>query len=75
MFLSEANRGLVYRIKEIKADNKIKKRLQVLGLTNEAKIEVINRNINGSLIFKIRGTKVAVSKKISSLIEVEEDHL
>ena len=64
MLLSDAKKNLYYKIHEIKADNNLKKRLQVLGLTNGAKIEILNKNINGSLIFRVRGTKIAISKKI-----------
>lgn len=72
MFLSEGQVGRVYIAEGIILDTKLKRRLQVLGLTKNTKVEILNKNLNGSLIFKVRGTRFAISKKISSSIKVEE---
>ena len=70
MFLSEGEIGNIYIIINIELDMKIKRRLEIIGLTNRTKVEILNKNMNGSLIIKIRGTRFAISKRISKGIEV-----
>ena len=70
MSLCEGKIGETYRILDIKIDDKMKHRLEVMGLTNNTQIEILNRNVNGSLILKVRGTRFAISKKIAKGIEV-----
>lgn len=72
MFLSDGKIGSIYEAQNIVTDNKIKRRLEVLGLTKGTKIQILNKNINGSLIFKVRGTRFAISKNISSAIRVKK---
>lgn len=73
MFLSDGQVGKKYIIKSIFLEDKIKRRLQVLGLIKNTKIEILNKNFNNSLIFRVRGTRLAISKKIASAIRVEEE--
>ena len=70
MVLYEGKMGETYKIIDIKIDDKIKRRLEVMGLTNGTQIEISNKNMNGSLILKFRGTRVAISNKIAKGIEV-----
>ena len=42
----------------------------MLGLTKGTNIEVLNNKKSGSLIFKVRGTRFAIGKKIANGIEV-----
>lgn len=72
MFLSDGQVGKKYIAEGLMLDNKLKRRLQVLGLTKNTKVEILNKNFNGSLIFKVRGTRFAISKKISSSIKIKE---
>lgn len=70
MILSEGKIGEKYMIFNIKLDEKIKRRLEVLGLINYTQVEILNKNITGSLILKVRGSRFAISKEISKGIEV-----
>ena len=70
MVLYEGKIGEVYRIIDTNINDKIKRRLEVMGLTNGTQIEILNKNMNSSLILKVRGTRFAISKKIAKGIEV-----
>ena len=59
-----------YIIEEIKTDNVTKTRLQVLGVIKGTKIEILNKRINGSIIIKVRGTRLGIDKEISNSIYV-----
>lgn len=59
-----------YIIEEIKTDNITKIRLQVLGVIKGTKIEILNKRINGSIIIKVRGTRLGIDKEISNSIYV-----
>ena len=39
----------------------------------DLKIEILNRKKNGSLIFKVRGTRLAIGKNISKNIYLKEN--
>ena len=73
MFLKEGKKNKIYKVKNFVLEDKLKKRLQVLGLTKGTRIEVLNKSFNGAMIFKVRGTRLAVSKKIVDCILVEEE--
>lgn len=73
MRLLNAKVGDIYKVKSIKLELDVKRRLQMLGLTMGTGIEVLNRKRNGSIIFKVRGTRFAVGKKIANGIIVEGD--
>jgi len=71
MYLSGGQVGRKYKVKHIILGNKIKYRLQILGMTRNTYILVLNKNYNGSLILKLRGTRFAISKDIANAIIVE----
>jgi ferrous iron transport protein A len=71
MLLYEGKIGNKYKIVNIEIDNKIKRRLEVIGLTNKTQIEILNKNMNGSIILKVRGTRFAISKEIAKGVEVQ----
>ena len=61
-----------YEIKGLYVEEGITRRLQALGLNDGTIITVLNRKKNGALIIRVRGTRLAIGKHISSGIEVEE---
>lgn len=71
MLLYEGKIGNKYKVVNIDIDDKIKRRLEVVGLTNKTQIEVLNKNMNGSIILKVRGTRFAISKEIAKGVEVQ----
>lgn len=72
--LSEGTTKESYIIEEIKTDNITKTRLQVLGVIKGTKIEILNKRINGSIIIKVRGTRLGIDKEISNSIYVKILH-
>ena len=71
MYLSDGQVRRKYKVKHIILENKIKYRLQILGMTKNTYLQVLNKNFNGSLILKLRGTRFAISKEIANAIIVE----
>lgn len=59
-----------YIVKNIDVEENVQRRLQALGLISGTKIKVLNNKKNGSVIFKVRGTRLAVGKKIAEGIFV-----
>ena len=68
MYLSQGKIGKMYKIKNIFLERKIKNRLWVLGMTKETNVKILNKNFNGALILKVRGTRFAICKDISNSI-------
>ena len=63
--------GKEYLVKDINVDENIHRRLQALGLTGGTKIKILNNKKSGSIIFKVRGTRLAIGKKIAEGISVK----
>ncbi len=72
MTLSEGIPGKEYEVISVDVNEKVGRRLEALGLIHGTKTEVLNRKRNGTLIFKARGTRLAVGKEISRGIRVKE---
>ena len=69
--LCEAEIGGQYRILKMEVPEDTGRRLRALGMTQETSVNVLNRKKNGCLIFKVRGTRLAVGRDIARAIEVE----
>ena len=48
------------------------RRLQALGLNDGTVVTVLNRKKGGALIIRVRGTRLALGRRICQGIEVEE---
>lgn len=68
MTLLEGQINQVYSIEELLTDGNTGRRLQSLGLIHGTGIKVINKKRNGAVIFKARGTRLAVGRDIASMI-------
>lgn len=73
MTLLEGKIGQEYQVGDICLEDKIKRRLQMLGMTKGTSICVLNNKKSGSVILKVRGTRFAVGKKIAEGIAIGED--
>ncbi|PHV69298.1 ferrous iron transport protein A [Sporanaerobium hydrogeniformans] len=75
MTLLEGVRGKCYSVQDIELEEQLKRRLQMLGLTQGTQIEVLNCKKGGSVIFKVRGTRFAIGKTTAKgiLIGGEKD--
>ena len=72
MTLREGTIGNKYQVKEIQLEDKVKRRLQMLGMTRGTGVQVLNNKKSGSIIMKVRGTRFAIGKRIAEGILVEE---
>ncbi len=61
-----------YTVHNIQLAKEAEIRLKALGLTDGTKIEVLNNKRGGSVIFNVRGTRLAVGRKIAEAIHIEE---
>ena len=72
MTLVDAVPGSEYIVESMEVNEKVGRRLEALGLIHGTKLEVLNRKKNGTMIFKVRGTRLAIGKEISAGILVKE---
>ena len=56
----------------MQVDEKITRRLEALGVNEMTPVTLLNKKGSGSVIFKVRGTRLAVGQRISDGIEVKE---
>lgn len=72
MKLSDGKKGCAYTVHQIDLPITVKRRLQMLGMTDGTKIIILNRKKNGPMIINIRGTRFALGKGFCSGITIEE---
>lgn len=73
MNLKEGKNNHTYRVLNIDTPLSLERRLEALGLTEGARIIILNNDKKGSLTVKFRGTRFALGRQIASHIEVKED--
>ena len=69
MKLNEGIIGHTYRVEGVAVNETITRRLEALGVNS---MTLLNKKGSGSVIFKVRGTRLAVGKRISDGIEISE---
>ena len=72
MTLNNAKVGTSYTVENIDLKINIKRHLEAIGMILNTTIEVLNKKRNGAVIFKVRGTRLAVGKNISQNITIKE---
>lgn len=72
MTLDLATVGAKYEVEDLNLQGVTGRRLEALGLTQGTKIELMNQKRNGAVIFKVRGTRLAVGRQIANAIVVKE---
>ena len=72
MKLNEGIIGRTYRVESVAVNETITRRLEALGVNNITPVTLLNKKGSGSVIFKVRGTRLAVGKRISDGIEISE---
>lgn len=70
MTLDKGEIGSTYTIEELLLPPKMERRLESLGMTQGTLVDVLNNKNSGRLIIKVRGTRLAIGKGISSRIKV-----
>lgn len=73
MTLLEGTVGRRYGVENMQLPHATELRLQSLGLTDGTKVEILNKKKHGCVMFKVRGTRLAVGKEIAESIEIKED--
>lgn len=58
--------GETYWVQELHLDPAVERRLEILGMTEDATLSVLNKKGDGSMILKIRGTRFAMGKEIAA---------
>lgn len=72
MKLNEGTIGSTYVVRNVVVDDTITRRLEALGVNEMTPVTVLNKKGSGSVIIKVRGTRLAVGHRISDGIEIEE---
>jgi ferrous iron transport protein A len=72
MTLEDGIIGKEYIVHKSTINQPEKRRLEALGLIEGTRIQKTNENRDGSIIFKVRGTRLAVGKQIAQEIFVKE---
>lgn len=72
MKLNEGIISRTYRVESVAVNETITRRLEALGVNNMTPVTLLNKKGSGSVIFKVRGTRLAVGKRISDGIEISE---
>lgn len=72
MNVSQAQKGRTYLVKKVNLEGNIERRLEMLGMTDQVKLMVLNKKNQGAAIIKVRGTRFAIGKEIADAIEIEE---
>ncbi|MBO4775340.1 MAG: FeoA domain-containing protein [Lachnospiraceae bacterium] len=72
IILWDAELNKEYTVENILLENTVSRRLEALGINEGTPITVLTRKRSGALIAKIRGTRLALGKYITSNIEVKE---
>lgn len=72
MNVSQAQKGRTYLVKKVNLEGNIEHRLEMLGMTDQVKLMVLNKKNQGAVIIKVRGTRFAIGKEIADAIEIEE---
>ena len=72
MNVSQAQKGRTYLVKKVNLEGNIERRLEMLGMTDQVKLMVLNKKNQGAVIIKVRGTRFAICKEIADAIEIEE---
>lgn len=72
MKLYEGAVGQTYIVQSVVVDDTITRRLEALGVNELTPVTILNKKGSGSVILKVRGTRLAVGRKISDGIQIEE---
>ncbi|GMQ56373.1 hypothetical protein AN1V17_07660 [Vallitalea sediminicola] len=70
MTLDKASNKQIFVVNDIVQEQRMKKRLQDMGLTKGTRIKVISNNTGGSFILNIRGSRVVIGKTVAEKIIV-----
>lgn len=70
MALSQTSMGKKVKLNHILGTDKLKRKLQDMGLTKDVEFRTVMKTRNGPMVIEIRGTRLAISNEIASAIDV-----
>ena len=71
MKLHEGIKGESYLVREVMVADRLTRRLEALGVNEKTKITIMNKKKSGTLIVKVRGTRLALGRGIAEGIEIQ----
>lgn len=71
--LNDCEVGGQYFVSDVQVNESITRRLEALGVNEGTPFVVLNKKGSGSVIIKIRGTRLALGRRISEGILVRKD--
>ena len=76
MKVHEGEIGKTYIVYSVMVDDTITRRLEALGVNEMTPVTLMNKKGSGTVIIKVRGTRLALGRRISEGIEIREaaDH-
>ena len=72
--LNECEIGGRYVVAGVQVDEGITRRLEALGVNEGPPVNILNKKGSGSVIIKVRGTRLALGRRLSEGITVREEH-
>lgn len=72
MTLLKGNKGAEYTVERMELPKATEIRLEAMGLTQGTRLRLLNKKRSGSVIFIVRGTRLAVGKQIAEAIFLKE---
>lgn len=72
--LNECEIGGRYVVAGVQVDGGITRRLEALGVNEGTPVNILNKKGSGSVIIKVRGTRLALGRRLSEGITVREEH-
>lgn len=73
--LNECEIGGWYVVAGVEVDESITRRLETLGVNAGTPVHILNKKGSGSVIIKVRGTRLALGRRLSEGITVREDRV
>lgn len=72
MKLYEGKKGRTYIVNRVMVAEKLTRRLEALGVNEQTPIVILNKKGSGTIIIKVRGTRLALGRRIAEGIEMRE---
>lgn len=72
MKIYEGEKGRTYMVCRMTCKDTLTRRLEALGINEMTPVILLNKKKSGTVIIKVRGTRLALGRKISEGIEVSE---
>lgn len=72
MLLINGKKGGQYVVRSLMVKHELLSRLESLGLTSGAPLDIVERKRNGSMVIRLRGTRYAIGQEIAMGIICDE---